>query len=186
MARLRIMARDATPTAAHRYIEQLRRANRLLRCYTQNVDGLQNRVTLDTCDHVLELHGKNELKCHRCHLPPAGNLRDLDERLLREGVAWCSRCVDRGTYITHSWVQSLMPSCSRRGRFAGGGSSASSASARLPSARRSMEPRLSGSQRWRFVLPAITRERRFGGLDACNRYLYGDNGRSRSGQIFGR
>lgn len=105
MARLRIMARDAAPTAAHRYIEQLRSANRLLRCYTQNVDGIQNKVTSDTCDYILELHGKNELKCHRCHLPPAGDLRDLDEQLLSEGVAWCALCVDRGTYIIHPLVQ---------------------------------------------------------------------------------
>ncbi|KAG8736722.1 hypothetical protein FRC10_009031 [Ceratobasidium sp. 414] len=96
MARLRITARDAAPTEGHLYIKELHRAKRLLRCYTQNVDGIQTRGHPDMSDYVLELHGRNELRCHRCKMPPEGNLRELDHRVLSEGLAWCSRCVDRG------------------------------------------------------------------------------------------
>ncbi|KAB5587670.1 hypothetical protein CTheo_8890 [Ceratobasidium theobromae] len=96
MAKLRIMARDATPTQGHLYIEKLHSAGRLLRCYTQNVDGIQTRGRPEISDHILELHGRNELRCHRCKAPPKDDLRELDERLLSEGIAWCFRCVERG------------------------------------------------------------------------------------------
>jgi NAD-dependent histone deacetylase SIR2 len=100
MARLRIIARDAAPTEGHLYIERLHCHKRLLRCYTQNVDGIQTRGGQDISDYVLGLHGRNDLRCHRCKRLPDGNLRELDERLLSEGLAWCSRCVDRGEW-TH-------------------------------------------------------------------------------------
>ncbi|KAG8768460.1 hypothetical protein FRC12_005546 [Ceratobasidium sp. 428] len=95
---MRIKAAGAPPTQGHRYVGDLHRSERLLRCYTQNIDGILVRPSLGVQSRVLELHGRNELKCHRCNLPPLGDLDELDRRLVGEGIAWCVRpeCAGRG------------------------------------------------------------------------------------------
>ncbi|KAK4213985.1 putative NAD-dependent histone deacetylase [Rhypophila decipiens] len=45
---LRQKARDAQPTAAHRFVSILRDSRKLVRCYTQNIDLLEERVGLST------------------------------------------------------------------------------------------------------------------------------------------
>lgn len=38
----------ATPTETHKFIKTLKDKNKLLRCYTQNIDGLENKINLKT------------------------------------------------------------------------------------------------------------------------------------------
>lgn len=46
MAELRRCMTKAKPTAAHRFIKTLQSKQKLLRCYTQNIDGLESHVDL--------------------------------------------------------------------------------------------------------------------------------------------
>ncbi|KAG9125777.1 hypothetical protein FRC07_006279 [Ceratobasidium sp. 392] len=113
MAKLRIDARNSTATEGHFYIKLLDQLKRLLCCYYLNVDGIFTRGPVDISGRVVELHGRNELRCHKCHLPPEGDLDELDERLLSEGIATCSRsqCVSRGQGqpAAGPWLRQLPP-----------------------------------------------------------------------------
>ena len=64
----------AQPSATHDFLQMLHTQTRLLRSYTQNIDGLEERVGLkssalgdfDTCK-IIQLHGDlHHLKCHLC------------------------------------------------------------------------------------------------------------------------
>ena len=58
--------KKAEPTAAHRAIELLEKAGKLLLVVTQNIDGLHNKGG-DTPGKVIELHGTNlEVECQTC------------------------------------------------------------------------------------------------------------------------
>ena len=46
IASLRQQTEDAQPTITHRFLRTLRDGGRLMRCYTQNIDGLEARVGL--------------------------------------------------------------------------------------------------------------------------------------------
>ncbi|CAH6722546.1 NAD-dependent histone deacetylase Hst3p [[Candida] jaroonii] len=83
----------ATPTETHKFIKTLKEKNKLLRCYTQNIDGLEGKINLKTGINlndfnieasnkrqvnssfnkiwkdldVIQLHGSlNELSCTHC------------------------------------------------------------------------------------------------------------------------
>lgn len=68
--------RCATPTKTHRFIKCLKAHKKLIRCYTQNIDGLERQLGMRTefdqlkdWTHldVVQLHGDlNTLKCNRC------------------------------------------------------------------------------------------------------------------------
>lgn len=46
---LRQKVRDADPTPSHRFISHLRDSGKLVRCYTQNIDQIEEKVGLSTC-----------------------------------------------------------------------------------------------------------------------------------------
>ncbi|KEP47953.1 SIR2 family transcriptional regulator, partial [Rhizoctonia solani 123E] len=93
MVRLRRLSRNAELTSCHKYINQLRDKGRLLRCFTQNIDGLQTRERSDMSQVVVELHGNNVLLlCHKCNRLPKEDIEELDERIMRDGMIECSRC----------------------------------------------------------------------------------------------
>ncbi|KAG8722660.1 hypothetical protein FRC08_014405 [Ceratobasidium sp. 394] len=97
MARLRVQAREAQLSPCHMYIAALYEAGWLLRCYTQNIDGLQTRDHPNMSDVVLELHGSNvELFCHICRRRPSEDMRFLDQRLMEHGIVSCQACADQG------------------------------------------------------------------------------------------
>ncbi|CAE6494084.1 unnamed protein product [Rhizoctonia solani] len=69
---------------------------RLLRCFTQNIDGLQTRERTDMSEVVVELHGSNvHLMCHKCHRRPEQDIEELEEQIMRDGIIECSRCNER-------------------------------------------------------------------------------------------
>lgn len=58
---------EAQPTAFHCFIELLHRHNLLLRCYTQNVDGLETAAGLPD-SLVVHAHGvQSRCHCMKCH-----------------------------------------------------------------------------------------------------------------------
>ncbi|RGP61567.1 hypothetical protein FSPOR_9893 [Fusarium sporotrichioides] len=46
---LRQKVRDVEPTSSHRFISHLRDRGKLVRCYTQNIDQIEEKVGLSTC-----------------------------------------------------------------------------------------------------------------------------------------
>lgn len=95
LTEMRIKARQTPITSCHSFIAALFDAGRLLRCYTQNIDGLQTRDRPDMAEVVLEMHGSNaELVCHKCRKRPARPVEDFDQPLLEDGYAVCPSCKD--------------------------------------------------------------------------------------------
>lgn len=75
MSQLQQKCRDAEPTPAHHFLVQLDREGRLLRSYTQNIDGLEKRAGLSCNSEGVEhprnvqLHGDiHHVRCsHSSH-----------------------------------------------------------------------------------------------------------------------
>lgn len=65
-------ARDCAPTKTHRYIARLKAQKRLVRCYTQNADQIEDKVGLtsdlsSTSVECVRLHGTfHRLRCRQC------------------------------------------------------------------------------------------------------------------------
>jgi NAD-dependent histone deacetylase SIR2 len=109
MANMRMQARSAPSTPCHALIAQLHDAGRLLRCYTQNIDGLQTRDRMDMSEVVLELHGSARLKCHLCCEYPSEDAQKLDLRMVQEGKISCSECPRRGRSMIHTAFPCSLP-----------------------------------------------------------------------------
>lgn len=85
MEKLYSSVQTAQPTRTHKFIAHLKNRNKLLRCYTQNIDGLEENLGLEMSNNdtddttitgfnsrwknfdVVQLHGDlNSLACTRC------------------------------------------------------------------------------------------------------------------------
>ncbi|KAG0042567.1 hypothetical protein BGZ83_000306, partial [Gryganskiella cystojenkinii] len=93
----------AKPTPTHHFIKMLSEKGKLLRCYTQNIDCLEEELGMETalvCEkgkvkkdvNVVQLHGSlRKLKCTLCS-EPYGFEHDY-EKVFREGEApGCPKC----------------------------------------------------------------------------------------------
>ncbi len=99
--------RGAQPTATHRFLKKMNDKGRLMRVYTQNVDGLERRVGLNAQagtsrqskgkgkEKVVELHG--DLEKVRCGLCSGSyDMKQEWERMFGNGEApGCPACLDR-------------------------------------------------------------------------------------------
>lgn len=93
MAGLRTATFEACATPTHHLLKILKDNKKLLRCYTQNIDGLEYRVGLTECDAV-QLHGDlHKLRCTNCHELYEWN--DVYHNEMLEGSApACLKCAD--------------------------------------------------------------------------------------------
>ncbi|CCC68389.1 hypothetical protein NCAS_0B03050 [Naumovozyma castellii] len=67
MNKLNKMSREASPTKFHTFLNELASQGRLLRSYTQNIDGLENKLD-DLREKTIQLHGDvNLMSCTLCH-----------------------------------------------------------------------------------------------------------------------
>lgn len=107
MEKLYSSTRLAQPTRTHRFIAHLKNRGKLLRCYTQNIDGLEEHLGLEISScrkeestvynqwkslDVVQLHGDlNKLSCTQCfEVYPWSRLLS---RYLRNGeLPSCPRC----------------------------------------------------------------------------------------------
>ncbi|ORZ28465.1 DHS-like NAD/FAD-binding domain-containing protein [Lobosporangium transversale] len=93
----------AKPSPTHHFIKMLSEKGKLLRCYTQNIDCLEEELGMETklvCEkgkvkkdvNVVQLHGSlRKLKCTLCS-EPYGFITDY-EKVFREGEAPdCPKC----------------------------------------------------------------------------------------------
>ena len=103
MGELKEMVNAATVTPTHRFIKNLETKNRLLRCYTQNIDGMEARLGMSSAlgraentvtSSVVHLHGDlDTLKCTLCKCKYGFSSTDVD--CFRGGSAPpCPNCVE--------------------------------------------------------------------------------------------
>lgn len=88
MAELRSLISKANPTITHEFIQTLTNKGQLLRCYTQNIDFLEEDLDIPT----IQLHGTmKEVKCTLCS--SNYEFTDAYEKMFRGGEApLCPRC----------------------------------------------------------------------------------------------
>ncbi|SCV05604.1 LANO_0H11144g1_1 [Lachancea nothofagi CBS 11611] len=107
MEKLYSSARLAQPTRTHRFIAHLKNRGKLLRCYTQNIDGLEESLGLEVSSErdsnstmanqwknldVVQLHGDlNKLSCTQCFETYNWN-RGLSRSLRSGQLPSCPRC----------------------------------------------------------------------------------------------
>lgn len=90
MAELKTVISSAVPTPTHSFIRQLQDNGQLLRCYTQNIDCLEELVDLP----VVQLHGSmNKVKCTLC--PASYGFSSDHQQQFRDGTPpTCPKCQD--------------------------------------------------------------------------------------------
>lgn len=98
MAGLKRLSDEAHPTITHEFLKFLKDRSKLLRVYTQNIDGLEYRVGLiaDTNDKcVVDVHGTlNKLSCTLCQFEVP--FKDSLLKAYEEGKgASCFQCEER-------------------------------------------------------------------------------------------
>lgn len=99
MAALRKSIVNAHPTPTHSFIRHLKEKGRLLRCYTQNIDGLESREGLNISMEgglrdvdVVQLHGDiHQLKCTQCCKSYPWD-EELEELLAQGEAPSCPAC----------------------------------------------------------------------------------------------
>ena len=101
MGELKATTDEAKPTVAHNFIKHLDERGRLMRCYTQNIDGLEARVnlTIDVYEKpkVVQLHGNlAQVVCTLCRKRFEFSQSHID--VYRKGECLpCPRCEDIAT-----------------------------------------------------------------------------------------
>ncbi|KAK9348836.1 DHS-like NAD/FAD-binding domain-containing protein [Lipomyces starkeyi] len=107
MARLRSCILSARSTAVHKFIKHLYDCNRLLRCYTQNIDGLESQDGLrlgveGKSADVVQLHGDiHMLKCTMCGLKVSWSQEHFDA-LENGNVPECRNCSEKAEERTNA------------------------------------------------------------------------------------
>ncbi|KAK9241028.1 DHS-like NAD/FAD-binding domain-containing protein [Lipomyces kononenkoae] len=107
MARLRSCMLRARSTAAHKFIKHLYDCNRLLRCYTQNIDGLEGQDGLrlgveGKSAEVVQLHGDiHMLKCTFCGLKVSWS-KEQHDALESGNVPECHICSEKAEERTNA------------------------------------------------------------------------------------
>ncbi|WQF90427.1 Putative Sirtuin family, DHS-like NAD/FAD-binding domain superfamily [Colletotrichum destructivum] len=89
VTRMHKMAKDANPTETHHFINDLHRAGKLVRCYTQNIDCLEDKVGL--CTDLQKgpgIHFKHQANGQSSSLCVSGGM----EYVLLHGSVHCLRC----------------------------------------------------------------------------------------------
>lgn len=112
-------AQSCHPTSTHRYLNDMKDDGRLLRCYTQNLDQLEERAGLkpaedDSPGDVVHCHGSfGQLKCLNCEsLSPWD--AETEELTIKGEAPQCPHCIRRSADRAQAGkrpmeVGSLMP-----------------------------------------------------------------------------
>jgi|SRR5215471_7496613 len=98
---------QAQPSVTHQFITKLAGINKLLRCYTQNVDGLEIKAGMDAFpEKLVQLHGSiHFITCSRCYYQ-----REWDEEVTAAfstgASTGCTHCLTGISFVQVSiqWV----------------------------------------------------------------------------------
>ncbi|KAI8393330.1 DHS-like NAD/FAD-binding domain-containing protein [Radiomyces spectabilis] len=103
MAELKSLISTALPTRTHSFIRDIQERGQLMRCYTQNIDCLEESLDLPT----VQLHGSmNKVKCTLC--AASYDFSTDHENLFREGNAPpCPKCEEMDNERTRLGKRSL-------------------------------------------------------------------------------
>jgi NAD-dependent SIR2 family protein deacetylase len=104
IASLRQSILDAAPTPTHKFIRLLHERGKLLRCYTQNIDGIEARVGLAIGGkeaQICQLHGDiHTLRCHYCNTLQEYTV-EWTEMLLDGFPPDCPECIKKCTFFSN-------------------------------------------------------------------------------------
>ncbi|CCE65450.1 hypothetical protein TPHA_0L00930 [Tetrapisispora phaffii CBS 4417] len=112
--KLHHLSKNSVPTDFHKYLNELSKSGRLLRVYTQNIDGLETRLSHlsakiplgfsknDACPNIIQLHGSiHHMQCNKCRKvsgmePTIFNVEDEETELSGkiEYVPSCKECME--------------------------------------------------------------------------------------------
>ena len=120
IASLRNSILSATPTATHKFIRMMHERGKLLRCYTQNIDGIERGEGLSIGGKeapVCQLHGDiHTLRCDYCNAVHEYTCEWMD--LLLDGEAPdCPECVQKCMSSRHSRANRRFNAGSKRKTF---------------------------------------------------------------------
>ncbi|KAF8593576.1 DHS-like NAD/FAD-binding domain-containing protein [Ceratobasidium sp. AG-I] len=104
----RIMARQATPTNFHRFVQRKMDLGECSRCITRNFDGLETRDRSDLSSRVTMLHGDNNtLRCSvlRCSSVQGEQVASFDARFLEGETVSCPSCEESAKKNTRSRIR---------------------------------------------------------------------------------
>lgn len=96
--KMKCQIEHAQPTPTHEFIKLLDERKKLLRCYTQNIDGLESQlhmnVGLDTIARIIPLHGEmSQVRCVVCSKTEAWT--NSHSRSFESGCGLeCHYCID--------------------------------------------------------------------------------------------
>lgn len=94
MERLYSDVQNAKPTRTHKFIAHLKNRNKMLRCYTQNIDGLEELLGLETSS-------KREFEAQE--LENSNNIRTDNGNTNTNSVAYSPRKVSTVSKINNQW-----------------------------------------------------------------------------------
>lgn len=84
-----ILAKEVKPTPTHKFIKMLQDKKKLLRNYTQNIDGLERKVGIDD-SLLVEAHGSfNDAQCTNYHQQDVDR---LIENIQNRKITKCTEC----------------------------------------------------------------------------------------------
>jgi len=95
---------DAAPTPTHKFIRLLHERGKLLRCYTQNIDGIEAREGLAIGGkeaQICQLHGDiHTLRCHYCNTIQEYTV-EWTEILLAGSAPNCPECTKKCAFFSN-------------------------------------------------------------------------------------
>ncbi|CCH44632.1 NAD-dependent histone deacetylase HST3 [Wickerhamomyces ciferrii] len=110
MSNLYLETQKAKPTKTHKFIEKINNQKKLIRCYTQNIDGLESQLglSLDFNEHndsthlktwkklnVIQLHGDlNSLICTACFEKLNWSMEYIQQMQMGE-LPECPQCIHK-------------------------------------------------------------------------------------------
>ncbi len=107
MSILKITTKEANPTKTHELIKYVSSRKKLLRCYTQNIDGLEARVGLSLDGKCSQLHGElDHVICTLC--PFKSNFDEDIIEIFKDGKSTsCPKCTNLNELRTAAGKRSI-------------------------------------------------------------------------------
>ncbi|TIB72262.1 DHS-like NAD/FAD-binding domain-containing protein [Wallemia mellicola] len=112
IAQLKLASDNAAPSPTHKFLKTLEIKGRLLHSYTQNIDGLEQRVGLK---NLVNLHGSlNEVRCASCSF--VGEMSNDYLNVFANGQSpKCPQCASRANERNTRGKRPLAVGCLRPG-----------------------------------------------------------------------
>ncbi|KAG9100871.1 hypothetical protein FRC06_003590 [Ceratobasidium sp. 370] len=111
MAGFRKQARTAPPTNFYRFLHRVFREQRVKRCFTQNIDGLETQGYVGPQPRITMICGDNRmLRCptKACRQVDTRHATSIDSKLLLGETVICASCSEESTRFLRPAIQARM------------------------------------------------------------------------------